>query len=484
MDRFLRIITPEVQSLVDDKRTSEAIYALEETISWSLVQLALIWCDNFINLSKSEECLRAAIKTSPGKWEFHVNLAHVLNLACKYQEAKEEALKSIELSYGQVCEAYYNLGVILVNMCDHEGAISAYKSALNLYGDKPNLAAYNIAASYLAVGKWSEGWNAYESRFTSFQKIKDIHDRFKQHYEKGKPSKDKTIYLYSEQGVGDIIQFARYLPKFRRYTGAKLILEPQVAVAKLMEDNFKLDCIVPRNNGEWPEISEDVDYAFSINSLPGFFEAGDRSIPNKPYIKAPNREMPDILKTDNFKVGICWAGNADHLNDIKRSIPLKYFNPLFNMEGIQLYSLQKDSVATRNWWGKSVNLLADVPPHNIIDLSNLFHDFTDTAYYISQMDLIVTVDTSVAHLAGAMGKSTWLLIDKHNDWRWGLVGDKTLWYPSVRIFRQETLFAWQPVLEQVAKELVSCRIQQQGQKKSHSCDKKGLLKRRSRKHLR
>lgn len=472
MDRFLRVITPEVQSLVENKRTSEAIYALEETISWSLVQLALIWCNDFTSLAKAEEYLRAAIKMFPGKWEYHVNLAHVLNLACRYQEAKEEALKSVDLSLHQTYEAYYNLGVILVNMCDHVGAISAYNSALKLCGNKPSLAAYNISASYLTLGKWTEGWKTYENRFTSFQKIKDIHDRFKQHYEKDTPSKGKTIYLYSEQGVGDMIQFARYLPKFRNYTGAKLILEPQIAAAKLMEDNFKLDCVVPRKDGEWPIVPESIDYAFSINSLPGFFDAGNKSIPNKPYIKSPVRDETDILKTVSFKVGICWAGNAEHPNDVKRSIHLKHFAPLFNLEGVQLFSLQKNSSGPRNWLGKNVNLLADVPSCNIIDLSNFLNDFTDTAFYIDKMDLIITVDTSVAHLAGAMGKPTWLLIDKHNDWRWGFAGDKTPWYPSVRIFRQEVLFEWQSVLEQVAKELYNYKIQMSKSKKKR--DRKKL----------
>lgn len=480
MDRFLRIITPEVKSLAENKRTAEAIYALEETISWSLVQLALIWANNFINLVKAEEYMRTAIKMTPGCWEFHVNLAHVLNLECKFEEARKEAEKAVELSRGSMYEPYYNLGVVLVNLGDHEAAVNAYQSALSLTQDKSCLASYNVSASLLALGRWQEGWAAYESRFKVFEKIKSIHDRFPKHYEKGVPTKDKVIYVYSEQGVGDLIQFARYLPKFKSMTGAKIMLEPQTAIADLMANNFKFDRIVPRKDGEWPQVPSEVDYAISINSLPGLFEAGMKPIPNKPYIKAPVRNDA-LLKCDKTKVGICWAGNPDHVNDMKRSICLKHFAPLFDLD-IQLFSLQKGATGTRNWWGKYVNLMADLPTCNIIDLSPNLSDFNDTAYYISQMDVIITVDTSIAHLAGAMGKPTWLLLDKHNDWRWGISGKTTPWYPTMTIFRQEEAFNWPPVLQEVARQLASCQILEQDQKKSLSCDKKGSSKPRSRKH--
>lgn len=482
MDRFLRIITPDVKSLVENKRTSEAIYALEETISWSLVQLALIWGHNFTNLLKAEEALRAAIKLVPGSWEFHINLSHILNLATRFEEAKEEALRAVELAHGANYEPYYNLGVILVNLGDHEAAVAAYSNALHRTSNKYCLAAYNIATSLLALGKWKEGWDAYENRFFVFEKLKNIHDRFKIHYEKDMPCKGKNVYVYSEQGIGDMIQFARYLPNFKKLTGAaKLILEPQINITKLMEDNFKLEC-VPRIDGEWPAIPEDIHCAVSINSLAGLFKAGIKEVPIKPYIKAPTREMPDLLKCNKMKVGICWAGNPDHVNDIKRSIYLKNFAPLFHLENVQLYSLQKNFGGTRNWWGKHVDLLSNLPANNITDLSPDLNDFSDTAYYISQMDLVITVDTSIAHLAGAMGKTTWLLLDKHNDWRWGVKGDKNMWYPSIRLFRQKELFLWEPLFEDIVKELVAFQIQLQDQKKFLSCDKKDSLKRRSRKH--
>ena len=136
MDKFLRKITPEVDMLVGRKRTSEAIYALEDTISWSLVQLGLIWCDNFTDMAKAQEYLRMAIKVKPGMWQFHINMAHVLNLSFKLEEAKEEALKSVYYSEGRIYDPYYNLGVILANLGDHKNAIEAYRTAIKLNDNK------------------------------------------------------------------------------------------------------------------------------------------------------------------------------------------------------------------------------------------------------------------------------------------------------------------------------------------------------------
>lgn len=482
MDRFLQTIIPEVKSLTANGRTSEAIYALEKTISWSLVQLALIWCNNHENLDKAEQYLREAIKVAPGSWEFHLNLAHVLNLAFKFDEAKVEIAKSVQLG-GNLYEPLYNQGVILSNLLDHEGAIKAYREAAKAFvGRDGNLASYNLSSSLLLLGRWKEGWAAYEQRFRAFSKIKSIHDRFRMHYRPGDPTKGKTIYVYSEQGVGDLIQFARYLPKLKALTGAKIVLESQASCAKLMSDNFKLHAVVPRENGSWPEIDPYLDYALSVCSLPHLFEAGIEPIPNEPYIKAPERALPAIV-TDKLKVGLCWAGNSDHPNDYRRSMHLSKFSLLSDLKNVQLYSLQKDATAPRMWRGRYVNLLAGAATNTIVDLSSHLDNFSDTAHLIGQMDLVITVDTSIVHLAGAMGKPCWLLIDKLNDWRWGTEGETCEWYPSVRIFRQDQLFDWVSVMERVAKELTSFQNQPQDQKQSPSCGRKGLSKQCSRKRL-
>lgn len=225
----------------------------------------------------------------------------------------------------------------------------------------------------------------------------------------------------------------------------------------------------------------DVDYAISICSLPGLFKAGIKPIPNKSYIESFNDRSGDIV-TDKLKVGLCWAGNADHSNDYRRSIHLGKLAPLFALDNVQLFSLQK-SVESRVWSGKPIEL-NNMPFGSMIDLSSRLNDFSDTADFVEQMDVVVTVDTSVAHLAAAMGKPTWVLIDKINDWRWGESGETSEWYPSMRLFRQDKLFEWEPVINRVVKELASYQKPQLGQTQSPACDKTGLSKRRSRKRPR
>lgn len=470
MDKFLETIMPEIKTLVKNKRTSEAIYALEDTISWLLAQLGMIWCSDYTDLQKAEEYLRLADKIKGGSWEFHINLAHILNMAEKLEEAKKESFKAINYAEGRHYEPYYNLGVILANMGDHEGAIDAYSTCMKLKGDEPNEASFNISSSFFLTEQWEEGWKHYENRFLAFDKIRSIKNRFKTIYKPGDPIKGKTIYVFSEQGVGDLIQFVRYLPKLK---GAKVIVEAQEDCAKLIEDNFDV-VVIPRKDGIWPEVPE-IDYAVSVCSLPGIFQAYIKPIPNKPYIKAPGGD-PFPFKTEKIKVGIVWSGSANHPNDYRRSIFLSEFLPLTKLENVQLFSLQKETGDFRTWKGKRVNLTCYAD--NILALSGWLKNYSDTAYCIDQMDLIISVDTSVAHLAGAMGKPVWMLLDKNNDWRWGLKSNKTPWYPTMQLFRQKT--DWASVFEEITKKLAACQILPLDQRKLAFCGKTNSKKQRCR----
>lgn len=482
MDRFLKPITSEVETLVNAGRSTEAIYALQETISWLLVHLGLIYSKDLSGMRRAEECVREALKVKPGAWEFHLNLAHLFNIAGKFEEAKNEALKAVVFSDGRAYEPFYNLGVICQNLIEHDRAIEFYQSAIAVAGNDKNLAGYNISSSLLATEQWEEGWRTYENRLHLFDKIKGAYGRFAEHYNRDTAVSGKTVYVYSEQGIGDLIQFSRYLPLLKK-KGAKVILESQASCAKLMEETYKVD-VVARPDSVWPVVPNGVDYGLSICSLPGIFGAGIEEIPNKPYIKQPKRKKPDFLKTDKFKIGICWAGNADHQNDSRRSMFLKDMSPLFNLENCQLFSLQSKWNPNRVWSGRHVNLVDGSPPSYILDLAPYLNDFRDTAYCIGEMDLIISVDTSVAHLSAAMGRPTWILIDQNNDWRWGLKGNGSRWYPSARLFRQERIGDWRSVVEDVVKELDAFRTQLSDQNRSRVCDKTGSQKPRSRKHSR
>jgi tetratricopeptide (TPR) repeat protein len=453
MDKFIEQISTEMQKLVDNGRISEAVYAMEEISSNLLSHLGLIWSRKELgDLEKAIRLLNFAIKIKPGQWMLHSNLAHLYNLNNQLEMARDHAIQSVVFSDGKIYATLYNLGVILANLGDHEGAISAYEGAMKVSDDPCNMALYNVSSSYLILKKWKLGWEHYNNRFLAFENLAKIKNRFKKIYTAGDDVAGKKLYVFSEQGIGDLIQFARYLPKLKELTNAEIIVESQRSVSDLIKNNFAFE-VVPRDDGIWPEVPDDIESALSICNLPGMFNAGIDPIPNEVYIKNFSNKEP--LQSDKFKIGLCWAGNSSHINDYRRSCYLREFLPLTLIDGVQFYSLQKDINAERVWNGKRVNLLDGVASTDILDLSTEMKTFSDTAFYISQMDLIITVDTSVAHLAGAMGKKTWLLVDKINDWRWGTSSDTNEWYPSIKTFRQKTLGDWSGVIQEISSMLNS-----------------------------
>ncbi|MCK5640178.1 MAG: hypothetical protein KAJ19_05255, partial [Gammaproteobacteria bacterium] len=160
-------------------------------------------------------------------------------------------------------------------------------------------------------------------------------------------------------------------------------------------------------------------------------------------------ENPYLSEIDNnsLNIGICWSGNPEHRNDKNRSIPLRTFKPLTKLPNTRLYSLQK-GVAAADISGAANKM-------DIVDFSKFIEDFTDTARIIQNLDLIITVDTAVAHLAGAMGKPVWVLLPYAPDWRWGLENKNTPWYPSMQLYRQHTVTEWTDIVEEISEDLRS-----------------------------
>ena len=466
-------------------RLFESVYALQEVISWSLSQLGLILTDKFHQTEDGEEYLRMAMKIDPGNWAFACNLAHILNIGGKYEAAKIASEQAIKWNAGGSFEALYNYGVILTNLGLHEIARDTYKKAIEK-ANRPTQADYNISVSHLLLGDWEEGWKAYEARFEVFPKTKMVIDRFKGFipvYKKGDDLKGKVIYVFNEQGVGDLINFVRYIPSLKKLGAAKVIVEVQKFAAPLLEGQLQIDQVVPREDGIWPPNPTGVDYVVSINSLPGIFNAGVKPIPAKPYLKAPKTPIPEVINEakDKFKIGICWAGNPDHLNDWRRTCLAKYFLAL-KLPGVQLFSFQKNLSMLRVWKGTMVNLLDGYTGEGVVDLDPYLHNFADAACFINEMDLIITVDTSIAHIAGAIGKPVWVILDPLNDWRWQLKKETTHWYSTMRLFRQKTILDWVGVFDQLVSSLESYQKLHKDQKDNPPCNRKGLKKRSQGKH--
>jgi tetratricopeptide (TPR) repeat protein len=440
MDKLL-VPLREIPALIAEKRYNEALYALELTTVECLNNMALVHGQYIGSLHIAKKYFDAALKINHSSWMIYSNLAHVLNLHCWFSEAKEAILKAIEYSETPVCDCYYNAGVIFGNLGDHYSAIDYYRKALSI-ADKGSI-KYNLGASLLATGQWEEGWKYYEARF-SYEKPNKVRVRFPQPSWDGSDLAGKTILLFSEQGVGDLFQFCRFIP-FVKERAKKVILECQESCASLMERNFRIK-VIPRAEANWPDPPKGVDVVASVCSLPGILGIRPDNIPSEPYIKTHRRSK---IKEKDFKVGICWAGNPDHANDFTRSCSFKNFELLFDLPA-KFYSLQKGTML-RRWAFETVDLGEGYLDNSVADCK----DWGETACVLRDLDLVISVDTGVAHLAGAMGKPVWNLIGTVHDWRWGLYPQETSpWYPTMWLVRQQTFREWSHVFLAVRRRLL------------------------------
>jgi hypothetical protein len=295
----------------------------------------------------------------------------------------------------------------------------------------------------LLQGRFSEGWHEYEWR------LQEQNRKSRLYTHRSLPAqswKDGNILLCAEQGAGDTFQFIRYaLDVVRR--GGNTFLECPKALHVLMKEMPQLSGVIAPGEEIPPHA-----YIVPLMSMPLLCGTNESTIPAPiPYLKAPEgRTLPSSLRDcDKRKVGFVWSGNAAHANDRNRSIPAQKLMKLAANPDIQAFSLQV---------GGSTEC-----SDKIVDLAPFIRDYGDTAAFLDAMDLVISVDTSVAHLAGALGRPVWLLLPTCNDWRWMLNRDDSPWYPTMRIFRQTTLGDWDSVLSTVADAL---RIWSEGDKQN------------------
>jgi hypothetical protein len=264
-------------------------------------------------------------------------------------------------------------------------------------------------------------------------------DRFAQPRWQGEGLAGKTILVHAEQGFGDTLQFARFVAMLQQARKPeRLIFECQPELKRLLEKLDGVSMIVAGNVDRLPPF----DVHIPLLSLPLMFDVRLEALPaGLPYVFAPDAlqdKWKDRLAGEKRKkVGMAWAGRPTHPNDLRRSVSFNSLAPLLALENFCWISLQKDSVATR----------AD--QSCVLDWSDEITDFADTAGLISQLDLVISVDTAVAHLAGAMGKPVWLLNSFESEWRWMQDRTDSAWYPSMRIFRQTESGNWNSVIREV-----------------------------------
>ena len=392
------------------------------------------------NYVAAEKCYRKVVSLSPDLSEGYYNLGSVLNKLDRFEESVRHLEHAIELKPGYK-QAYNNLALVYKTRGDLDLAKQYFSKALAIDPDFAE-AHWNRSFTYLLNGDFEKGWEDFEWRFEQ-PKWKSLYPfRLSGPRWHGELDPDLRLLVHDEQGLGDSFQFVRYLTEVKARVG-KVIFETRRSLIPLLEGFPGIDVIIERSSDGIPKAG--YDSYIALMSLPYLFKTRLSSIPNGvPYIKAPKKIIADWETRFNgtgLKVGIVWAGRPEHMNDHNRSCHLNQFESLSNIPDIQWYSLQKGPAASQKVaWNSSAPL---------IHLGDDFDDFTDTAGAITHLDLVITVDTSVAHLAGAMGKPVWVLLPLIPDWRWMMDREDSPWYPTMRLFRQTRKGNWGAVFGRI-----------------------------------
>ena len=403
---------------------------------------------------EAEQTYRQAIEAAPDLAEAHYNLGLLLQGQRRLEEA-QAAYRRAVAARPSMAQAHNNLGAALRDLRQLDEAMAAFETAIRLRPDYAD-AQFNQAMCRLLMGDYPRGWAQYEWRWRIGQAGRAQRNLGRPLWLGREDLSGRTILLHAEQGLGDTLQFCRYAPMVAAL-GATVILEVQPGLERL------LACLdgIPLGRGRMRimrrgEILPPFDYHTPLMSLPlalGALPAPAAYLSAEPQLTAQWARR--LGEPDGLRVGLVWAGAARpdqpiaSAVDRRRSLPLEALAPLAAFEGTRFYSLQKGPAAAQlaRAEGLGGSGLA------IIDHAALLTDFAQTAALIANLDLVISCDTSVAHLAGAMGKPVWILSRFDGCWRWLAEGDHTVWYPKARLFRQTTRGDWTGVIDQVARAL-------------------------------
>lgn len=385
-----------------------------------------------------------------------IDLGNLLQAQQRYAEAEAAYAQVLEIAV-QHPEAHFNLGVCKQRQGQYIAARTSFDRAIRCRPDFVEAHWYQSFVSLL-TGDYERGWDEYEWRLRQKQ---NIPRPFKQPAWDGSSLAGRTILVHDEQGYGDTFQFVRYLPLVKA-KGGRVVFECHSKLRPILSRCDGFDEIHERLSADSVPDTE-FDTQIHLLSLPRIFQTRHGSIPaDVPYIKAnPERVVywrDRIAQDDNFKIGIAWAGSANHTNELNRSCSLATFREIADIPGVSIYSLQKgpgSEQADAPSLGMSIKRL-----DREMDLTERF---VDSAALMVNLDLVISIDTSIVHLAGAMGCPVWALLCANPDWRWGERGIHSPWYPTMRIFRQSTAGNWNGVMREVCDALNLLLVQQRGQ---------------------
>jgi tetratricopeptide (TPR) repeat protein len=381
---------------------------------------------------------RRAIELRPDFAKAYDNLGSALAAQSRLEEAIDAYRQALYLEH-DFAEALSNMGLALSGLCRFTDAIAAFDRAIELSPDFAE-AHINRAMALLVLGDCERGWPEYQWRVQARLLSSNPSPRIAETQWKGEALQGRTIFLHAEQGLGDTIQFLRYVPLVIE-RGGRVILGCQRELERLLLDLPGIQRVVTPD-----QPLPDFDLHCPLASLPLAFNTRLNSIPaSVPYLN-PSTDLIEAWRMrlgprdGRLRVGIAWAGNPQFKADRTRSMHLSQLAPLAELKNISFFSLQKGAPASQRGM-------------DMIDLGPDLHDFVDTAAVMSLLDLIISTDTSVPHLAGALGRSVWVMLQYSPDWRWLLDREDSPWYPTMRLFRQKSLGDWSGVVARVAEAL-------------------------------
>jgi ADP-heptose:LPS heptosyltransferase len=383
---------------------------------------------------------REAISLNPNYANAYTNLGVSLVKVGLLDEAIVGHQKAISINPNFV-EAWRNLGNVLREAGQLNEAESAFKKALALVPDDPDT-LFSWSLLDLQRGDFEEGWQKYEARFQAKKFAGDYPEMPVPRWQ-GQSLDGKNLFVWAEQGLGDAIQFVRYLEKIKQ-ENVQIWLCCSPALHRLFQPATYIDKFVASD-----EVTA-ADYHIPLMSLPVVYKTTLESIPQHvPYVFPVGEiveQWRERLQGDNgFRIGLSWAGNPDNDYDVFRSAHLKEFFALMSMPGVSIYSLQKGPGS------EQVKELAE--GMKIIDTTPDQTDLMATAGLIANLDLVISVDTAIVHLVGAMGRPVWMCLSANPDWRWLLERDDSPWYPTMRLYRQEQHEEWESVINDIETDL-------------------------------
>lgn len=406
-------------------------------------------CENTIlgticfDLEEAEESLKfykKAIKLDPNNDDAWSKLGNHYRILKKYKKAISCLKKSYKINDKNE-ESLLNLSVCYIETKKINKTIKNLKK-INKINKKSNIAKFNLGCAYLLNNNFKQGWKYYNYRIKKFSYFKEFPKEKKL---LGKKINNEKILFIVEQGIGDIINFIRFTKIFKeKYPNC----ETKIYINKYYTSSF-IDLI--KNNFEniIEDLPEDYDYWCSVVDIPQYLKLNKKEIKNSytPCIKT-NKICDYSHFNGMYKIGICWAGNAAHPRDELRSCRLSLFKDINKIPNVKLFSLQKD-LRLRKWPfnNEPIDLADNCSDMRLVNMSPYMNTWEETASIINGLDLVITVDTSILHLSGALGKKTFAILQYSPDWRWGLNSKNTIWYPNTTLFRQKKINDWNYVFK-------------------------------------